>query len=76
MFAYRRRNSHRRCVAALLASLMLAAGIAAAEPNPALDQRISEIREVGRFVPNSSTSQASPTAASGIKPKRSRWPKS
>ncbi|MDB5754904.1 MAG: hypothetical protein JWR56_1332 [Massilia sp.] len=52
MFAHRRRNSHRRCIAALLASLMLAAGIAAAEPNPALEQRISEIREVGRFVPN------------------------
>jgi diguanylate cyclase (GGDEF)-like protein len=52
MLAGLNRNSHRRCIAALLASLMLAAGIAAAEPNPVLGQQLTEIREMGRFVPN------------------------
>jgi diguanylate cyclase (GGDEF)-like protein len=50
MLAGLTRNSHRRCIAALLASLTLT-GAAAAEPNPALDQRLAEIREVRRFVP-------------------------
>jgi diguanylate cyclase (GGDEF)-like protein len=51
MLAGLNRNSHRRCIAALLAALALATGSAAAAPNPALDQQLSEIREVGRFVP-------------------------
>jgi hypothetical protein len=38
-------------MAALVASLMLGAGGAAAQPAPALDRQITEIREVGSFVP-------------------------
>jgi diguanylate cyclase (GGDEF)-like protein len=44
-------TSHRRCIAALLASLSIAAGHAAAQSRPDLDQRLVEIREVGRYVP-------------------------
>jgi diguanylate cyclase (GGDEF)-like protein len=51
MLAGLNRNSHRRCIPALLASLSLSAGLVAAEPAPNLDQRLAEIREVGRFVP-------------------------
>jgi diguanylate cyclase (GGDEF)-like protein len=45
-------KSHRRRIAALLASLSLASGLAAGQSHPDLDQRIADIREVGRFVPN------------------------
>jgi diguanylate cyclase (GGDEF)-like protein len=44
-------KSHRRRIAALLASLSLASGLAAGQSHPDLAQRIAEIREVGRFVP-------------------------
>jgi diguanylate cyclase (GGDEF)-like protein len=44
-------KSHRRGIAALLASLLLASGLAAGQPHPDLDQRLADIREVGRFVP-------------------------
>jgi diguanylate cyclase (GGDEF)-like protein len=51
MLAGLNRISRRRCVAAVLASLALACGHAAAEPHPELDQRLAETREIGRFVP-------------------------
>ncbi len=44
-------KSHRRGIAALLASLSFACGLAAGQPAPELSERIAEIREVGRFVP-------------------------
>ncbi len=47
------RKSHRRRIAALLASLSFAAGMAAAQASVELDQRLADIREVIRFVPNS-----------------------
>lgn len=51
MLARFHRISQRRSLAALLASLALSAGFAAAEPLPDLEQRLAGIREVGRFVP-------------------------
>jgi diguanylate cyclase (GGDEF)-like protein len=44
-------QSQRRCIAALLASLSLAAGHVLAQPQPDLDQRLLEIREIVRYVP-------------------------
>lgn len=44
-------QSQRRCIAALLASLSLAAGHALAQSQPDLDQRLLEIREIVRYVP-------------------------
>jgi diguanylate cyclase (GGDEF)-like protein len=48
-------KSRRRCVAALLASLSLASGLAAGQSNTSLntglDARLAEIRETGRYVP-------------------------
>jgi diguanylate cyclase (GGDEF)-like protein len=40
-------------MAALLVSLSFAAGVAAAQASPDLEQRLADIREVNRFVPNS-----------------------
>ncbi|MDB5948922.1 MAG: hypothetical protein JWR65_777, partial [Massilia sp.] len=45
-------KSHRRRIAALLASLSLASGLAAGQSHPDLDARLAEIRETGRYVPN------------------------
>ncbi|MDB5932999.1 MAG: hypothetical protein JWQ01_343 [Massilia sp.] len=52
MLAGLHRKSRRRCIAALVASLSLAPGVAAAQAYPDLDQRLAEIREVNRFIPN------------------------
>ena len=51
MFAGLNLKSQRRRIAALLASLALAAGHAAAQSQPDLDQRLLEIREIVRYVP-------------------------
>jgi diguanylate cyclase (GGDEF)-like protein len=51
MLAGFHRISQRRHLAALLASIALCVGFAAAAPLPDLDQRLASIREVGRFVP-------------------------
>jgi diguanylate cyclase (GGDEF)-like protein len=59
------RKSHRRCLAALLASLSLSAALAAAEPSPSLDQRLAEIREVGRFVPRNALATLQKLAPQG-----------
>jgi diguanylate cyclase (GGDEF)-like protein len=45
-------KSHRRRIAALLASLSLASGLAAGQSHPGLDQALADIRETGRYVPN------------------------
>ena len=52
MFAGLNLKSQRRCIAALLASLALGAGHAAAQSHPDLDQRLLEIREIVRYVPH------------------------
>ncbi len=51
MFAGLNAKSQRRRIAALLASLALAAGHAAAQSQPDLDQRLLESREIVRYVP-------------------------
>lgn len=51
MLAGLKLKSQRRCIAALLASLSLATGHAAAASQPDLDQRLLEIREIVRYVP-------------------------
>ncbi|MES2756105.1 MAG: tetratricopeptide repeat-containing diguanylate cyclase [Pseudomonadota bacterium] len=52
MLAGFKRNWHRRCNGALLVSLSLATGLAEAQSQPNLDQRVAEIREVNRYVPH------------------------
>ena len=44
-------KSHRRRIAALLASLSLTCALAAGQPHPDLDARLAEIGETGRYVP-------------------------
>jgi diguanylate cyclase (GGDEF)-like protein len=51
MFAGLNLKSQRRRIAALLASFALAAGHAGAQSQPNLDQRLLDIREIVRYVP-------------------------
>jgi diguanylate cyclase (GGDEF)-like protein len=64
MLAGLNRNSHCRCLAALLL-LSLSAGLAAAEAPPSLDQRLAGIREMGRFVPRNALAMLEKLAPQG-----------